>query len=53
MDSLKIFSVEKCQFLQISIFLQIWPENSIFSTDTQFTSLDQDKIIPAHKNLLF
>ncbi len=24
-----------------------------FSTDTQFISLDQDKIIPAHKNLLF
>ncbi len=24
-----------------------------FSTDTQFISLDQDKIIPAHKKLLF
>ncbi len=24
-----------------------------FSTDTQFISLDQDKIIPAHKNMLF
>ncbi len=53
MDSCKIFFRQKMPISSNFHFSPNLTGKLNFSTDTQFISLDQDKIISAHKNLLF
>ncbi len=53
MDSCKLFFRQKMSISSNFHFSSNRPESSKFSTDIQFISLDQEKIIAAHKKCYF